>query len=181
MPDMIKDGKGSGFLAQVNDENKLRTYSTTESEISYESETNFRSYSWTNVTYNYTAGDTILLVKNTSITANLIIDKIVVSGDVETEVVIHSPTCTTPTGTAVTGVNLNRTSSLTASATAKANESTNSQANPIWKGRIDGNSTLNIELHGSIILGLNNCIAIDFTTVGSACNVTILGYYHSTK
>ena len=56
----------------VTNENKLRTYATTESEVSYESETNQRAYTWSNVSYNYTAGDTILLVKNTNSTDNLI-------------------------------------------------------------------------------------------------------------
>jgi len=129
MPDFIRDGSGKGYLAHVTSENKLRTYATTESEISYESETNKRAYTWSNVSYDYAAGDTILLVKNTSSTLNLLIDKIMASGDTATTFTVHCPTCNTPTGTAVTGVNMNRTSSGVADATAKANESTNSQSN----------------------------------------------------
>jgi hypothetical protein len=177
----IYDGTGKGYVASVTSENKMRTYATTASEISYESEANERAYSWVNATYDYTAGDTILLVKNTSTTEDLLIDSITVAGDTETEVVIHCPTCATPTGTAVTGVNMNRKSNKTADATAKATESTNSQANIIARILIDGNSSEFYNLNGSVVLGLNDCIAVDFTTNGGACYVTINGYYHTEK
>jgi len=175
----IEDGTGTGKKAKVTSDNKLRTYTTIESEISFESEVNGQSFSWSNATYNYTALDTILLVKNTSTTLDLIINSILCSGDAETEVIVHCPTCTTPTGTAVTGVNLNRKSARVAEATAKANETTNSQANVISRFRINGNSTEITNGTGSIVLGKNDCIAVDYTTVGTACNVTILGYFHT--
>ena len=44
MPDMIRDGKGKGYLAQITSDNKLRTYATTEDEISFESEINAQAY-----------------------------------------------------------------------------------------------------------------------------------------
>jgi len=76
MVDTIKDGTGKGYLVEVTKNNKLRAYCTNESEISFESETNEQAYTWTNVSYNYTAGDTILLVKNTNSTKNLLIQAI---------------------------------------------------------------------------------------------------------
>ena len=177
----IEDGKGKGYLANVTDENKLRVYSTVESELSFESETNERTYTWSNVSYNYTAGDTVLLLKNTDNSKNLIIDGIQLSGDTETKVVLHCPECTTPTGTAVTGVNWNRTSSLTADANSKANESTNTQANIIGIFRIDGNNSSFVPMDGGLVLGLNDCIAIDFMTDGGEANVSVRGYYHTKK
>jgi len=175
----IEDGKGSGYLTGVTSENKLRTYATIEDEVSYESETNQQAYTWTNVTYNYSANDTILLVKNTNNTENLIIDLIVISGDTSTTITIHSPNCGTPTGTTVTGTNLNRTSSLTADAIAKSNEATNTQDNIIAIAKINGSNAAILPVQGAIVLGLNDCIAVDFTTDGGAANVTIRGYYHT--
>ena len=177
----IYDGTGKGYVANVTSENKLRVYSTAEREISYESETNERAYSWSNATYDYDAADTILLVKNTSTDNDLVIEDMHVGGDTETEVIIHCPTCSTPTGTAVTGVNLNRKSNKTADATAKADETTNSQANVIKKILINGNNSEFIDFKGAIVLGLNDCIAVDFVTNGGACYVTIRGYYHTAK
>lgn len=177
----IKDGTGKGYKAKVTDQNKLRVYATGESEISFESEVNSRAYTWMNVTYDYVAADTILLVKNTSATLYLLIEKIIIGGDTETEVIVHCPVCATPTGTAVTGVNLNRTSGATAEATAKANESTNDQANQIYKILIDGNKSETINVNGAVVLNKNDCIAVDFVTNGAACYVTIEGYYHDVE
>lgn len=176
----IEDGSGGGYKSKVTSENKLRTYATTEPEISFESETNSRAYSWTNATYDYTAADTVLLVKNTSSSLNLIIESITLGGDTETAVTIHAPTCASPTGTAVTGVNLNRKFSTTpASATAKVNESTNSQGEVIITVQIDGSQSSFVDLNDSVILGVNDCIAVDYVTDGGACYVTIMGYYHA--
>ena len=178
MPDTIKSGVGNGYLVEVTKNNKLRAYCTNESEISYESETNGQAYTWSNVSYNYTAGDTILLIKNTSATKNLLIQTVAVSGDTATTATIHLPNCTTPTGTVVTGVNLNRQSGNTAEATAKADETTNTQANIITTILINGSTTMRCPVEGAIVLGLNDCIAVDFTTDGGAANVTVRGYYH---
>lgn len=172
----IVDGKGSGRRAEVDNKHRIKTLSTQISEM-HDSAADGLAYSWSNVTYNYDAADTILLVKNTSSTRTLEIIEIDVAGDTATEVIIHCPAdVTSPTGTAVTGVNLNRTSGLTAEATAIADETTNTQANVIWRGRIAANTTFRLE--GFICtLGLNDSIAVDFVTDGGACNVTITGHY----
>ena len=83
--------------------------------------------------------------------------------------------------TAVIGVNLKRASSLLASATAIRDETNNTQANIISRTIITANQSFKIDLNDSVVLGLNNCIAIDFTTDGGACYVTIFGFYHSIK
>jgi len=44
MADQIKDGIGNGYLAAVDNEHRLEVYSTIETEISHESETNQRAY-----------------------------------------------------------------------------------------------------------------------------------------
>ena len=138
-----------------------------------------QAYSWQNLTYNYSAADTILLVKNTHATKKLHLHSIVVSGDAATEVVVHRPTSevTTPTGTAVVGVNLNGTSSNVAGATAKADETTNSIGDRIISFRIPADTPIIIPLDDIISLSQNQSIGVDFVTVGAAANVTIIGYF----
>ncbi len=175
---IIDDGMGSGTKAQVSDDNMLRTYAKTESEISHESENHGRAFTWSNVTYDPAAGDTILLIKNTSPTLGLIIQHFSIGSDVNTVATIHSPTCAIPTGTAVTGVNLNRQSGKTAEATAICDETTNSQANVMHNVYVLANTSTPINTEGSLILGLNDCVAVDFVADVGACYVSIKGYYH---
>ena len=64
------------------------------------------AYSWSNVPYNYAAGDTILLVENTSSTGqNLYIDQIWCHSDTTTRVTVHATNeaALTHAGTSVTG------------------------------------------------------------------------------
>jgi len=178
MPEMIRDGKGAGYLAHVDKENRLAVYSTMESEISHESEVNNRAYTWTH-SYNSGANDTILLVKNTSTTKNLIIDKIILSSDTTTKVVIHFPENTTLAGTGVTGVNLNRSSNDSAEATAYGDETGNTQGSILGQMILLGNTGAVLPINGSVILGVNNEIAIDFVSATTSLGmVTIVGYYH---
>jgi hypothetical protein len=172
----IEDGKGRGYSVEVTSDNKLVVSARTMTRGAYVMRDNGQTYSWQNLTYDYAAAETILLVKNTS-TMTLYIDRIRCSGDTATEVVIHSPVCDTPTGTAVTGVNLNRMSGNVAGAIAKANESTNSIANAITRQLVTANTTILFEYEGMIALGQNNCIAVDFVANGGSAFVTIIGWF----
>ena len=181
MPDTIRDGKGRGNLASVTSNNKLRVYATQESEVSYESETNERAYTWTHA-YSYGANDTILWLRNDSSILNLIVDKIIVSSNTTTQFKIHAPlTTTTPTGTVITGKNINLSAGNTADATAYGDETGNTLGTIILQGILSANTTLVVPVEGGIILSLNNEIAIDFVTIGTLGLVTIKGYYHSIK
>ncbi len=174
---VLKDGRGTGESAGVNSLGELLTRSTTRSEMETVSQQSGLAFSWSNATYDYAAADTILLVKNTS-SVDLHVEAVLVSGDTATEVVVHSPTTvTSPTGTAVTGVNLNRTSGKTAEATAIADETTNTQGNIISAFRMPANTPVGVGLEGALVLGSGDSVAVDFVTDGAACNVTILGYF----
>jgi len=167
----------SGMFAKVNQDNMLHVYSVTNPRFADAAARHSQAYSWSNATYDYTALDTILLVKNEDPDRYLRIGPIWISGDTATEFIVHCPTCATPTGTAVTGVNLDRRSNNIAKATAIGNESTNSQANVILRGRGLANFSFDFDFFGAIVLGEDQCIAVDFTTDGGAANITILGYY----
>lgn len=171
------DGKGSGKLAEVDSKNRLRGKSVTLPEIHDES-SNGNAYSFASGTYNYTGAETILLVKNTGTTELVIVD-IWLSVDTDTRAVIHLPiTEVTPTGTAITGTNLNTGSANTADATAKQNETNNTQGSIIWSGEIYAiNGPVKVEFYGAVALAKNKSIGVDYVTTGGACDVTILAFF----
>lgn len=175
----LEDGRGHGNLVSVTNDNKLRAYATIESEASFESETNGACYSWS-ASYNYAAGDTVLLVKNTNANYDILIENISLNCDTNTEAVVHFPDdVDTPTGTTVTGVNNNRTSGKVANTVAIEDETTNSQGLIFGRFFLQANSnSLFLPIHGMIVLGLNDSIGIDYVTVGTACYVNIIGYFH---
>lgn len=173
---LIQDGTGSNQSAQVVD-NKVAVTSRSNNRLFYMSKDRQDAYSWQNVTYDYAAADTILLVKNTDSRA-LYIQEVAFSGDTATEVVIHCPSpVTTPTGTAVTGVNLNRQSAKVALATAIANETTNTLANAIKRSFMLASTDNRILFDGAVVLGQNQSIAVDFVANGGAALVTITGWF----
>jgi hypothetical protein len=140
------------------------------------------AYSWSSLTYNYAAIDTILGVENNSTSLSLYIEDIWVNGDTATEVVIHTNSGITMAGTnAVVGVNLNRGSSNVASATAYDDETGNTASaaytGRVGTGRIGADRTLYVHVGGAIILPYDWMIGVDLTTVGTAANVTIHGYF----
>jgi hypothetical protein len=179
MPIQLEDGKGSGKVAEVDSNHRLRTKSIIETEQESISEDDGLAFSWASGTYDPDAGDTILLVKNTSATKTLRISKIWVSSDTETRVVVHCPTAdVTVAGTTITGANLNRTSSNVAEATAARDETGNSQGDILWSGEVQATSGVQlIEFSGSVILGTNDSIGVDFVSATTAGDVVVFGHY----
>jgi len=176
---MIEDGKGTGKLVAVDSQNRLIVKAITEDEILSATEEG-NGYSWTNVTYDYAAADTILLVRNDSSDLNLIIREFVMSSDTPTYATIHSPTAPfVGAGTIVPGVNLNRVSGKVATASAWSNETGNVQGAVIRRPSLAVANT-DYEVHfagGGVILGNGQSIGVDYITNGAACRVTIYGYF----
>ena len=161
------------------DDYSLRTRPYSEFDAAIEAG---NAYSWSNLTYDPDAHDTILGVENNSSTQDLVIQEIRVSGDTATQFVVHTSSGVTMAGTAVTGVNLNRNSNNTASATAKADETGNGQQAASYTGRLfagliaaDGTATIDVD--GAIVLPNDHNIGVDFTTAATAGNITIIGYF----
>lgn len=138
-----------------------------------------RAFSWSNATFNYAAGDTILLVENTATARSLYIDQIWCHSDTTTRVTIHltNEASLTHSGTSVTGVNLNRESSNTAEATATADEVNNVQGNVVFAGSIPSDTSTPMLVCSGLILDLNDIIAVDYEDDGGEALVTILGHY----
>ena len=88
----------------------------------------------------------------------------------------------TMNGTAITGVNLNRGNTNTASATAIGDETGNGQQAASYTGRLvtgrfANSGIVELDIGGAIVLGSDHNIGIDFTTDGTAANCTIFGYF----
>jgi len=165
--------KGAG----VDTDGRSKVISSNEERIAAISREEGEAYSWSNVSYDYAAADTIVLVKNTSSTKKLHVTDIFLSGSTATIATIHRTTCTTPTGTAITGINLNGSFSNVASATAIGDETTNVQGSIIQNVELRAVTVEHIKFDGALILNESQCIAVDYVTDGTTANVTIRGYF----
>jgi hypothetical protein len=176
----IKDGKGRGYTAEVDENNRLRAFATVEEEFKFISENFGEAFVWTNETYDYEAADTVLLVRNDLSSKKLHIWKILLHGDTETEVEVHVPTASfTIAGTAVVGQGLNRSldKDATAYATAKCKETGNTQGDVVERRRIKADTDMEVDMAGALILGANQAVGVDYVTDGGEAHVSIWGYY----
>jgi hypothetical protein len=167
-------------VAKVTALGQLYVKAMIETEFEFISETTGEAFIWTIETYNYAGGDTILLVRNDHATKHLHIEKIVLHGDTETEVEIHVPTASfTIAGTVVVGEGLNRTKDLdaTAYATAKADETGNTQGDVIERVRIKADTDYLVSFDGALILNTNKAVGVDYVTVGAEAHVSIWGFF----
>ncbi|KKK86674.1 hypothetical protein LCGC14_2760890 [marine sediment metagenome] len=167
--------------ADVSKFDQLLVSAMTESEFEFISEKTGEAFIWTIETYNYTAADTILSVRNIHATKKLHIDRIILHGDTETEVEIHVPTTDyTPTGTVVVGQGLNRTFDVdaTAYATAIADETGQAtQGDVIERRRIKADTDMVVNFKGAFILPNKKAVAVDYVTVGAEAHISIWGFY----
>ena len=167
-------------MTKLGRSGSLPEYTTQKNHLLHSSVVDGLAYSWSNATYNYTAADTILAVQNDSTTQKLHIDQVWCHGDTTTRVIVHATTedgFTMAGAAGVTGVNLNRSSSNAASATAFAHESGNSQGNIFWAGSIPADNATPVAIGLGVILDLSDVIAVDFTDDGGEALVTIIGHY----
>lgn len=179
---MIEDGRGTGRKAEVTSRFRLKAdsmFSSKGHEIAHE---DGDGYTWVLVPYNYAANDTIILVQNDSEVKDLIITDIYFATDTATDFHIHNTdeTTFTPTGTAITGVNTNRKSSNIPPATAIGDETGNTRGNILLSGYTPAN-VMNHFVFDTIILGLDQSIAVDLVTVGTMAYATIVGHFQEAE
>ena len=176
---IIVDGR-SGDAAGVSINNRLNVSARSAARAYYNARFDGQAYTWSNVSYDYTAADTILGVKNTSATLKLHVHGLWLYGDTATLVQIHRPTAdVTMAGTAVTAVNLNGASSNVADATAKGDETGNTQGEILLPYYLKAGESQFVPLDDIVTLGQNQMIGVDYVTDGAAASVTILGYFES--
>ncbi len=173
----------NGEIVEVID-GQLHVLATNESEFEHISETASLSFCWSTVAADYTAGETLLIVQNTSDSLLLHIEEISFSSDLLAEFDIHTIAgATTPSGgTAVVGRCLNVASPKVAPAVGHSDDTANSsQGNIIWSNRVTANTVVLAQFGGAVILGKNDAIAVDITDAPTAlANCNIAGYFKVT-
>jgi hypothetical protein len=140
------------------------------------------AFSWSALTADIDATDTVLGVQNDSTTMDLYIQTIMLATDASGQAVVHTSSAVTMAGTACTGLNLNRNSATVAPATAKSDETGNGQAAASYSGRLAtvyclANQNTTINVNGGIVLPYNHNIGIDLTAEMTGCTATIIGYF----
>ena len=140
------------------------------------------AYSWSALTYDITAKNTILAVENNSATMDLHIQEIHLQSDTATQFIVHVGSGLTITGgNVVTGVNLNRNSGNVAPATAvdcdTGNSAADTYATRIVTGLCAADGNAKINLGGCVVLPNDHAIMVDLTANAAACNATFIGYY----
>lgn len=175
---IIRDPK-TGQGLSVNEQGQGIVRAITESEIEHASNAG-RAYSWDSLDLDIDVGDTLLFVKNTGDTP-LILDRLVINGSNVLqiyEINIGSET-TTPAGTTVLGVNLNRSfSSSLAEATAFSDETAVPDGDIVdrIKIAIDGH---HIHILTGVILGKNHYIQINQEVEATSGSVILHGHFEN--
>jgi len=167
----------SGENVEVQGDGRMDVRAKSIDELALVSREKGLAFTWSNETYDPDAADTILGVQNTSATLDLYITDIWISCDTATVVEVHIPTAEpTMAGTAVTGRNLNTTSNEVAPATAKGDETGNTQGDVIGQFRVAAaGDSVHVKL--PVILGQNKMIGVDVVTASTAASVTIVGFF----
>jgi len=176
---IIQDGKGTGYSAAVNGENMLRTIAVTEPSFLHHNQEEGDAYVWDFPGYDYDAADTIMFLRNDSNTP-LYINHIYLYSDTASKVQLHLPSSpSAAAGTEVTGVNLKLQSGNVAEATAYQDETGNTQGTVMHTEYIAANGALTMlkEDGYEVVLGKNDCIAVDLVTAGTMAYGHIVGYY----
>ena len=141
-----------------------------------------RAFAFASVAYDPDAHDTILGVKNEDTDMDFHVQTIIASSDTASQIQIFEADNPTMAGTAVTGSNMNRASGRIAKATAKADETGNSEQGSSYpklfsRDLLAANTAKQIDVNGAIVLPTNKMIGVDLTTAATAANVTILGWF----
>jgi len=177
---LIEDGTGSGARAQVSAENRLQVSAVVGDVFLHANHHEQTAFVWDFPGYDYDAGDTVIFLRNNS-NIELRIAHIYLYSDTATKIQVHVPaTPATPAGTLITGVNLNLQSGNVAEATAYQDETANTQGTILHTEYLAANSPISIfkENGYEVILGKNDCIAIDLVSAGTMAYGHIAGYYH---
>ncbi len=173
----FEDGTGTGNLAGVDSTNRVLTRAVTETEIFNASNTSQEAYTITSIDAGPSAGEYILYIKNTDTTKDFHISHIeFAAADSDVLWKLHEVTGTASGSSALTPFNLNLGSGKTATMTARGD------------GAVAGLSTVavfhtarnndEIPFAGSLILGLNDAIAVEYDAgTGNGAEVIIEGFF----
>jgi len=182
---IIQGGTGNGYSAEVSEENRLQVDAYMKTKFAVASAVHGWAYSWTAVSADVAAGVGGIYLVNTSTTKNLFIESVFLFADVPNQFKIWCPaTYTAPDGTAIVGLNLNRTSGNAAEASCTANETNNAFAAAQTILTVRNNEAtadefgLSVDFHGALILGYHDAVEVELVADTAAFECTIFGYFH---
>jgi hypothetical protein len=182
---VLKDGTGEGFLAKVNQVNRLAVDAVTIPEIAFHSLTDGTAFQIEGETTITAATEKTVLVLINDGNDTIAIERVFVSIQGESGIVttiklyVGNKTLTSG-GTAKSLVNLNVTSSTTMSVTIRENNPTlGGSDSKIQEFYMESTDSIDTEYLGSIILGRGNSIRVTCTGGAGAagtknCDVSIL-------
>jgi hypothetical protein len=131
--------------------------------------------------YDYTAADTILSVRNNSNLYDLVITRFQIRGSTETDVQVHHPTATfTNAGTAGTAIALNTKmrGDFEPPVNVTRDETGNTQGDVIALMRISADTIYDLNLlENPVILGQDDAVGVDFVTDGTEAYAIAFGYF----
>jgi hypothetical protein len=179
----IRDGTGSGTLTGVDFDSRLVV--TTSSAL-HAASLRGDAYAWNQISADIDATDCALLVMNQSDTRLLVISYCIVQNDTVGQMDFKLADCTgqTITGTAVTAVNLNRSSIKKPDVVAYHDETGSPAATVFFtyyqhyetNGQATTSPQTLIDFHDAIILGKNDGFGVDIITENTGQEITVVGY-----
>ena len=177
---IIRDAS-TNRAAEVNSESELVVRAITEPEIEHASGKLGTAYSWYSGERDTPAAGTMLWLRSDS-DIPLILDKVFINGDdsaVTVWEIAIGDVAATAAGTAITGVNLNRShKSDLADATAFAIETGHAQGDVLMTVNTITSGHTTIDLTGVILLK-NHFIQIDTVTNNDTGSATIFGHFET--
>lgn len=177
---IIEDGTGSGTKASVtSDGNRLDVSARSDSRIFYHSRDDGDAYIVTSID-TAAAAEYNIYFQNDSNTKNFVINEIIIGSAVLAIFKIATVTGTAAAGSALTPVNMNRTSSFTADATARGDGAITGLTEDLLLHSVSvaADTTETVDFHDALILGKDDAIAVEYDTgAGGTMHATILGYF----
>lgn len=174
----IEDGKGRGYLLEVDSSNRVRAAAVVRKEIVAVSDTNGKAFiAETNFTTTGT-NQIFFYLKNDDTALNLHINRIIMNTDSNTMFHLYKATGVPSGGSTVTPTNLNFNSSEAATVTCLGAASiTGLSTTKLHHARMLASDTMMVEWSGAIILGNGDAIAIECTTNTTAATCSVEFYF----
>lgn len=184
----LLDGTGKGFSAKVNSQNQLHTKSVLITPL-HDAALRGDAYAWNAVAVDIATGETMLLVNNNSASRLLVIDHAYVRGTIAGQIdfKLADTTGLTLSGTAVIGVNLNRTSNAIADASAFADETVAGATTVFYTYyqhlavniQTTTSPMARIDFDSAVILGEDDAIGMDtiLEPTSDGFEATFVGYF----
>ena len=159
----IEDGKGTGVVASVSSDNRLDVSSRVAPRDFYISRDIGQVYTITSEDAATAANEETIYLQNSSSTKNLFIANILIASDADARFRLKFVTGTAAGSSALTPINLNKTSSNAADVVARGDGAITGLTDDgdIALVSVAANTTGAFSLNESLILGQNDAIAIE--------------------